>query len=279
MNDINKIKRIAQRDNVNLALVFKEHVQLLILEYLFRKGLFSSLVFQGGTALRLAYQGVRYSEDLDFVLTKKDPAQFKAVGVQLQALASHVKKHLPMISQARLKTQKTTETLQRYTLAVEADFLNAKDKTNIEIVNVPSYDHQTVMIRNPELAMSPAVTVESPSEILSDKIVAFAGRPYLKGRDLWDIFFLMETLKIPAGQDVLAMVKNKFQDYGLSRSKAPDLIRQKISLLEESGTRILHEEMDRFLPGSYRDVYAPRYPDICEFEKRIFEQILEGLRS
>lgn len=279
MTDFNKIRQTAQKDNVSTALVFKEHVQLVILEYLFRKGLFSKLVFQGGTALRLAYQGVRYSEDLDFVLNQKNEDVFKNLEEQLQPLASHVKKLIPMITGAQLKIQKKTDAFQRYCLIVEADFLDAKDKTNIEIVNVPSHEHHVVMIRHPELALAPAVTVETAREILSDKIVAFAARPYIKGRDLWDVFFIMKTLNVSIDPEVFSMIKSKIMDYQLSEHEFPRLLAEKTGHLEKDGARILHEEMDRFLPASYRDIYSAQYPDICSFERLVFCRVAEGLKK
>jgi predicted nucleotidyltransferase component of viral defense system len=279
MMDVDRIKQTAQMDQVQPALVFKEQVQLVVLEYLFRKGLFARLVFQGGTALRLAYQGVRYSEDLDFVLKERGPAVFASLGKELHGLAVHVKKHLPAVAGVRLKPQKETETFCRYALSLETDFLSAKDLTNIEIANVPAYEHQVVMIRHPELAMAPAVAVESPREILSDKIVAFAARSYIKGRDLWDVYFLVETMKVTAGPEVVSMVRRKINDYGLKLGEFFGMIDQKAGLLDKDGVQILHEEMDRFLPAAYRDMYAPRYPAICALARRIFTRVAEGLNQ
>lgn len=279
MMDLNKIKQISQKDNIHTALVFKEHVHLIVLDYLFRKGLFSQLVFQGGTALRLAYQGVRYSEDLDFVLTKKGLPVFENAGELLQPLASHMKKLIPMITSAQVKAQKETDTFRRYCLTLDTDFLNAKDKTNIEIANVPSYDHQPVMIRHSDLALAPAVTVETPDEILSDKILAFAARPYVKGRDIWDIYFMMKTLNVLVSPNVMAMVKNKIKDYSLKKEDFLKQLAQKTKWLDKNGVAILREEMDRFLPAPYRDAYRSQYPDMCRFESRVFQQVGEGFKK
>ena len=48
--------------------ILKEHYQLFMLDILFNAPFESRLVFKGGTALRLAYGSVRFSEDLDFSL-------------------------------------------------------------------------------------------------------------------------------------------------------------------------------------------------------------------
>jgi hypothetical protein len=49
---VETIKEKAEEQGTSVALVFKEYLHWAVLEYLFRKGLFSQLVFQGGTAKR-----------------------------------------------------------------------------------------------------------------------------------------------------------------------------------------------------------------------------------
>lgn len=48
-----------------LPVVEKELLHYRILDAMMREGFFSSLVFQGGTSLRLCHGSPRYSEDLD----------------------------------------------------------------------------------------------------------------------------------------------------------------------------------------------------------------------
>jgi predicted nucleotidyltransferase component of viral defense system len=50
--------------------VFREEQQKTILTCFSQKGYFDTIVFQGGTALRLCYENPRFSEDLDFTLKK-----------------------------------------------------------------------------------------------------------------------------------------------------------------------------------------------------------------
>jgi len=274
MNE-NEIRQKAQNDSVSPGLVFKEYVQFLILEFLFKKGLFSEIVFQGGTAIRLAYQGVRYSEDLDFVLKKKNLPCFKNLSEELNGLASHVKKFIPTLADTRLKIQKETLSFKRYCLSLTADFLNATDKTNIEIANIPSYDNRTAILQSPGFALSPAVTVETPREILSDKIIAFSARAYLKGRDIWDIFYLSDSLKIPVDADVIALTKKKIRDYGVDEKKFRADFAARLTTLKETGSVLLREEMNKFLPAAYRNIFESRYPEICLNNKRILSRFLE----
>lgn len=279
MTDEKKIIEKARTEKVSSSLVFKEHVQLAVLDYLFRKGLFSQMVFQGGTALRLVYQGVRYSEDLDFVLRKKDLPCFPNMREELQPLTAHIKKVLPFVRQAHLKAQKETASFRRYCLILESDFLAAQDKTNIELANVPSHKPQTVILRHPETMTAPAVTVETPEEILSDKCVAFAARDYIKGRDLWDIYFLLNTLKVAMNRGITRLVKKKISDYSLIEKEFLTSFGQKTEILKKRGTSLLREEMDKFLPAAYRHSFQSQYAAICKNHLNLFHKLLEDLKQ
>jgi len=59
-------QQYAQQRRVPAAAIIKEILHYEILFALNESGAATKLTFQGGTALRLCYQGSRYSEDLDF---------------------------------------------------------------------------------------------------------------------------------------------------------------------------------------------------------------------
>lgn len=50
--------------------IIREYLEMETLYYLSQSRLSENLIFYGGTALRLAYQSFRFSEDLDFLLIK-----------------------------------------------------------------------------------------------------------------------------------------------------------------------------------------------------------------
>jgi len=275
MINVEKIKREAESQKVSASLVFKEYVHWLILEYLFRKGLFSHLVFQGGTAIRFVYKGVRYSEDLDFVLRKKNTHFFYRLTENLKSLPSYVDKFIPFARNPQLEVQKNTPNFKRFSLVLEVDFLRAKDKTHIEIAHIPSYSTQTIILKAGDISLSPGVVVETPQEILSDKLLALASRNYLKGRDLWDIYFILNTLHICIDKDIKRMLEKKISDYGLSMQKFMFKFQENLTLLEKNGVVILKEEMDKFLPFAYRNLFETKYPAICKEELKILSKLLK----
>lgn len=265
MKEIDQLAQKAKDEGVSLHLIFKEEMHLLVLDYLFKEGAFSHLVFQGGTALRIIYQGVRYSEDLDFVLREKRSSFFKQLPKVLKGLPSFLDKLIPASKRIGLKVQKESAQLTRCTLVVETEGLSAADKTHIEVARIPSYENEIVMVRRGDLAVSPAVRVESAREILSDKICALGARKYLKGRDLWDLHFLLQTMKIPLDDPVKQMVLKKVSDYGFTRDGFFEGFRRRLTALVRDGASILDAEMRRFLPASYRNLFKDSYPEMMRF--------------
>lgn len=59
-----QIQRLAQRNTIGMQAQERDYVQHLLLQLLFTRS--QDLILKGGTALRIVYHGVRYSEDLDF---------------------------------------------------------------------------------------------------------------------------------------------------------------------------------------------------------------------
>jgi predicted nucleotidyltransferase component of viral defense system len=59
-----QLQRLAQRERIGLQAQERDYLQHLLLALLYART--QALIFKGGTALRIAYHGGRFSEDLDF---------------------------------------------------------------------------------------------------------------------------------------------------------------------------------------------------------------------
>ena len=85
------------------------------------------------------------------------------------------------------------------------------------------------------------VRAEEPEEIMADKVAAIAGRPYIKGRDIFDLWLLR-------GRGIEldhTLVERKFSDY----SVPPDGLRRNLLRITPEAVRL---ELERFLPRKYR---------------------------
>lgn len=162
-----------------------------------------------------------------------------------------------------MQVQKKTETFQRFLLTVKAEGFAALDKTNLKVAAVPSYENHSLLVKAGDLELRPAVRVETPREILSDKLCAFGSRDYLKGRDIWDLHYLIHELHVEVDEDTRKMAIQKVSDYGVKPGIFVSNLGQRINQLSLEGGRILRAEMDRFLPAAYRKVFQPGYSAIC----------------
>lgn len=248
----------------------KEALHHHILSSLSDAGLTERVVFQGGTSLRLCYQGTRYSEDLDFVCGRGgeyvNEIEFERVVDQaMDVLAKSLSKSLGLNQdQIRCKPPKNAESLRGENVAVSAWQIavpidgapsTPSSRVKIEFANVPSHDSRPMSIQAPaDLIQAPAVIilVESPTEILADKIIALINRPYLKYRDIWDVNFIQSRLGHQVNRTLLwDLVQRKLTDYRIAdmdeiRSKLEERVAQLKTDETLAGYR---GEISRFIPS------------------------------
>ena len=238
-------------------LVFLEETQKAILTALSQKGCFKTIVFQGGTALRLFHGNVRFSEDIDLVL--KDGEKDYALEDTLSTIERFIEVTFPFLDHVSITVQKQTPEIQRYILKTHSDISEQRLRVHIEMARIPSYQHQPRILTYPPL--HPVVSVEDPEEILADKVTALALRPYLKGRDLWDIHYLTNErgIIIP-----WTLVKRKVRDYNSTRTEYIEKMEKKILNISSRGEKVLKDEIERFLPRHIFEEYRPLLQDILK---------------
>ncbi len=247
----------ANQRKVPASTVIKEILHYEILYALTQSGVAASLTFQGGTALRLCYQGTRYSEDLDFV----SGTDFKP-----ESMASFSKLLHQEIGEAydlnvEIKAPKEKESVKgihvaRWSAKVHVPQVDSSvpqnQIINIEVADVPAHDIDlvAVAVHYPHLPAPHRqliIAVETLREILADKLVALGARPYLKARDIWDIKFLTDRQITPD----IPLVARKLEDYGLSQDDFKKKLQAKLVELEDTATaKAFHREMSRFVDVS-----------------------------
>lgn len=272
VNDIRELaQRLAGRDGQLQNTIIKAILHTDILRAISASPLAQKLVFQGGTALSLCYGNVRYSEDLDFVhsapLVQDDFDKFKGL------LQAHMERQYGLgveIQDPRtpLDRRPTAEEIPvhrwtaRVTIADPDPSRQQVHRINIEVVDVPAYDPRPQVVRSlydEALGVSGApvmLNVSSEAEILADKIVALAGRNYIKARDIWDIKWLKDrgaALRID-------WVWQKANDYHLTEGGqvGPFIDRLKKRAGELAREDVLEgfvDEMSRFLAGAESRVW------------------------
>ncbi len=202
----------------------KELLHYDILFCLERNGLLKNLVFRGGTSLRLCYGSQRYSEDLDFVggrdFSSSSLNDIKAVleeylgtryGLEMQVKDPCVKKEAPENSMLRV------DKWQVMVLTEPERLDRPRQRIKIEVANIPAYTLETHQVRQnypflPDGHNNILVGVESPEEIMADKLLSLTHPEYIRYRDIWDLFWLQ-------GQGIRVrpdLVEAKTNDYGIT---------------------------------------------------------------
>jgi predicted nucleotidyltransferase component of viral defense system len=207
------------------------------------------------TALRLFYGNLRLSEDLDFVLKEK---KFDLIGC-IPKIKAFTEELFPFIDGVKIDVQKNDSEMQRLILATSSVIHEQRIRVHLELMHIPSYLNKPRILNFPPL--NPVVRVEEAVEILADKIVAMINRPYIKGRDIWDIYFLVEEKDIASP---IELIMRKAGDYSIKPARLREKIDDICEKMRKEGTTILTNEMLRFLPKNAFDQYKGYFANIVD---------------
>jgi predicted nucleotidyltransferase component of viral defense system len=240
---------------------------LIILDNLYAQSGSDQIVFQGGTALRWVYGGMRFSEDLDFVthLTRDriesvlDKSHTKTVQSCMAQFGSGSADR--QIKESRKSAYKTLFVYrpenQRERIAVRLEF------EMLQRGSQPAYEH-FILRECPQVAgliaggkllllySSSIVLAETPEEILSDKIRALLERRYVKGRDIYDIWWIVNQMGIKPSWPV---VKNKLSMYEARFIPARKAEYFQTNDTAEEMIHALDSDLARFIPQNIFSLY------------------------
>jgi len=174
--------------------LLREYLQYKILEIIFNSEFANKLTFLGGTALRIIYGNNRFSEDLDFDnfgLTEKeftDLANIIKGGLQKQGFEVEADNVFKGAFRCKIKLPKILFSNELSPMESE--------KLMIQIDTAPhdfSFVAEKKILNKFDVFTS--VFVVPLDIILSQKIYAALNRKRAKGRDFYDIIFLLSQTK------------------------------------------------------------------------------------
>ena len=242
-----------------------EALQLLLLDNLYAQSGSQHIIFQGGTALRWVYGGMRFSEDLDFVTWLPAEDVDKILNQTFQKMKNAcIAQFGPGISEQKIKgrREQSTQMLfiyrpegQRQRIAVKLEFerLKAGRQPEFEKFVLRDLAPVTGIITSGELVLpytSSIILAETPAEILSDKFRALYERQYIKGRDIYDIWWLTKKLGISPRW---SFAHNKFDMYQadfIAGREADFFLRSKNASIIAAA---IESDLSRFIP---QNIYA-----------------------
>jgi len=258
----------------------KEILHHDIFSVMVESGVMDQLTFIGGTSLRLCYNSARLSEDLDFNAGHDfNPASFSGLEVEIQEfLQAKYEMDVKVNQPSQIKQGDTVS----WTVSIERVPSRPdikRQKIHIDVCAIPSFDIEKRPLLNHYQLDVPTsgllVPVQSLSEALVDKIIAFAYRArHIKPRDVWDLIWIQQR-----GIDLSRpLLENKLRARRLGRDDFKQCLTvQCEQLLHGEQVRLdFQSEMSRFIPRNIqeRTIDTPEYwPHVQVTVRELIDQI------
>lgn len=219
--------------------IAREHLQARILGVLQDAGAMIPLAFHGGTALRFLFHNARYSEDLDFAL-EREPSRydfrsylnsirktFLAEGYALELKVNDRKTfHSAFVRFPGLLYELNISPHRSETLAVKLE-VDTKPPVGAQL--------DTTIVRR-YLILN--LQHHDKASLLAGKLHAILQRPFLKGRDVYDLVWYLSDPAWPAPNMVLlnnALQQTKWQGPALTLSNWRKLVWEQLESADWKG--------------------------------------------
>ncbi len=176
--------------------LLREYLQHVILRQLFEQKVLGKWVFHGGTALRIIHGVNRYSEDLDFHL--KVPGPEFSLESTIGVLTRNLELQGYRISDPEISKRVVQSVFIRFKNLLFDFGLSPQQSQKLSIKIEVDTNPPTGFTTNSELVNVyfplNLVTHDLPT-FLSGKLHAILQRAYTKGRDYFDLIFLLSRWK------------------------------------------------------------------------------------
>ena len=196
--------------------LLREYLQFKILEIIFASEYATKLSFLGGTALRILYNNSRFSEDLDFDNFDLKEGEFEALSekVRIGLEAQGLKVEINLVGKDAYRCN------VRFPDILHANELSPREGEKV-LIQIDSLAHGFKYQPDKKILNKFDVFSEifvTPLDILlSQKIYAAVHRKRAKGRDFFDIVFLLSLtkpnypyLQLQLGVDNSSALREKF---------------------------------------------------------------------
>ena len=248
MMSSNQLKDLAIKLNAPESIVFREYIQLILLENLYAITQSDKIIFKGGTAIHLMYHAPRFSEDLDFtvLMDKSDFEQF----------IHKVFSTISLSYEISFKERKTL-TGKRYLLTANSGIMKNSTYINLDF----SFREAVTHIEKSPLVTEYPISVSSPiyfmgkAEIIAEKIRAILTRQ--KGRDIYDLWFLLAN----QGSIDYDLLGDKFKYYQDKNLSLKDLLPR----IESFPSKLYCEDLRPFVSYRTRETLERNFTDIKEY--------------
>jgi predicted nucleotidyltransferase component of viral defense system len=196
--NLEELKKYQEELGISADKIIREEEEMVFLEELANDDFGTKVIFYGGTALRLAYNSPRFSEDIDLILNKR---------VNFSEFKKFINKVVDKNDRWVLKDIKNKRNTQFALIGISDEKLKHNFSLKIE-VHKPSkplqLETELLLIKSPVSVLAPLLLVPTLEELKRLKIKAIVDRK--KARDVFDLWYIFQIkreevkfdFKIPA---------------------------------------------------------------------------------
>ena len=190
MINLQELKKYYPQLNGFNSSILREYLQYKILEIIFKSKISKKLSFLVGTAIKICYYGTRFSEDLDFdnfSLTKEEFEKLIKI-IKKELFLQGYEVEIKIVSKGAFRCY-----LKIPKLLFKNELSALKDEKIIIQIDTASHDFNyspnNFYLQKFDVFCN--IHLTPASLILSQKIGAIFGRKRPKGRDFYDLIYLM----------------------------------------------------------------------------------------
>ncbi len=244
-----QIKNISKKTGVNENAIIREYIQVVFLKELYQKKASQEIYFKGGTAIHLLFPAPRFSMDLDFTAELPQEPLLETTQNVVKSIGSEIPdlefKATPEERKESLKgTLYWTAEERKYPLTVALEY-SLREKPIQKPV-------KTLLKTDLPVVGSPLVLHLTWEEILAEKIRAILTREKTKGRDFYDVYYLLYkgvSLK-------WELVKEKMRLYpDFEKNVNKETVIKRVEIFDE---KKLKQDLGAFLHKSEKENLLPR---------------------
>lgn len=182
MLDLYEIKKLSKNIGIAALNIIRENIEVEILESLSKSELSQRIIFYGGTAIRLAYNGPRFSEDLDFIFEKQNKNDPK----ELENILKNVSENNIGVSLEEIYDKRNTLFGLVY---ISNPLLKHSIRVKIEISKkLHKQSSEYLMLNSPCNILNPIIKTSSLKSLIQNKLEALKARN--ESRDWFDLWYL-----------------------------------------------------------------------------------------
>lgn len=229
-------------DKLNLT---REFLQILCLKIMADRKMFERVAFVGGTSLRILFDLKRFSEDLDFSLTRKDGYDFAAFNDQLSR--DFYLYGLPIETKVNIENTVQSSMIKFPGLLKElglSPLASQKLSIKVEVDGNPPDGWTTAWTVLNKHFMFPVTHYDLPS-LFAGKLHACLFRKYTKGRDFYDLLWYL-TKKIKPNYLFLnkAILQTQGRNLEVDEGNLKDML---LSRLKDVDFVLVKKDIEKFI--------------------------------